>query len=157
MQRAVARLEPGAFFGEQGLAYGQPRNAHVVAVDSVTCLVFAPGAPTAFAGRGSSASQALDTAAAAPADLPSEVTTAVDVSAYVERKIAAIAAHRTQYPIDPGMLPLEILQEMLGHEYFVRVTPARELEDRLLTRGAAAAPIRSARRSQGVAVPPAAW
>ncbi len=137
-QRVVARMGPGAFFGEEGLAYGRPRNAHVVAIDSVTCLVFAPGVPTAFAGRGASASQDLDTAAAAAAVLPSAVTTALDVSAYVAHKLAAIAAHRTQYPIDPGMLPLAMLQEMLGHEYFVRVTPTHALEHELLTRSAAA-------------------
>src|SRR5699024_2098037 len=94
----VARMGPGAFFGEEGLAHSRPRNAHVVAVDSVTCLVFAPGVPTAFAGRGSTASQELDTAATAAAALPSVVTTALDISPYVTHKLAAIAAHRTQYP-----------------------------------------------------------
>ena len=53
------------------------------------------------------------------------MTTAIDVSAHVDRKIAAIAAHRTQYPIDPTMLPLAMLEEMMGREYFVRVAPAR--------------------------------
>jgi len=130
--RAVAPMGPGAFFGEEGLAHGRPRNAHVVAVDSVTCLVFAPGAPTAFAGRGATASQDLDTAAAAAAALPSAVSTVLDVSAYVAHKLAAIAAHRTQYPINPSMLPLAMFQEMLGHEYFVRVTPAHVLEHELL-------------------------
>jgi LmbE family N-acetylglucosaminyl deacetylase len=133
---AVAPLGPGAFFGEEGLAHGRPRNAHVVARGSVTCLVFAPGEPTAFAGRGATASQDLDTAAAdADAEaLRCDVTTAIDVSAYVDRKIAAIAAHRTQYPIDPTMLPLAMLQEMMGCEYFVRVAPTRELETELLIR-----------------------
>jgi LmbE family N-acetylglucosaminyl deacetylase len=146
--RAVTRLGPGAFFGEEGLAHGRPRNAYVVALSSVTCLVFAPGEPTAFAGRGITASQDLDTAAVAAAALPSAVTTVLDVSVYVERKLAAIAAHRTQYPIDPGILPFEMLQEMMGHEYFVRVTPARELEHELLARSATAPLIRlSDRRS----------
>jgi LmbE family N-acetylglucosaminyl deacetylase len=132
-RRVVARLGPGAFFGEEGLAHGRPRNAHVVARRSVTCLVFAPGEPTAFAGRGASASQDLDIASAEVAALPSAVTTALDVSAYVERKIAAIAAHRTQYPIAPGILPLEMLQEMMGREHFVRIAPAHELETDLLS------------------------
>src|SRR5215212_9596500 len=121
--RAVAQLGPGAFFGEEGLAHGRPRNAHVVALSSLTCLVFAPGEPTAFAGRGATASQDLDIASADAESLRCEVTTAIDISDYVERKIAAIAAHRTQYPIDPAMLPLAILQEMMGREYFVRVAP----------------------------------
>jgi LmbE family N-acetylglucosaminyl deacetylase len=121
--RAVAQLGPGAFFGEEGLAHERPRNAHVVAQNSVTCLVFAPGEPTAFAGRGATASQDLDIVIADAEALRSEVTAAIDVSAYVDRKIAAIAAHRTQYPIDPTMLPLAMLQEMMGREYFVRVAP----------------------------------
>lgn len=132
--RGVARLGPGTFFGEEGLAHSRPRNAHVVAVDSVTCLVFAPGEPTAFAGRGANASQDLDIASGQGQALRSEVTTAIDVAAYVEHKVAAIAAHRTQYPIDPAMLPLTILQEMMGREYFVRVAPARELETNLSMR-----------------------
>jgi LmbE family N-acetylglucosaminyl deacetylase len=132
--RSVAQLDPGAFFGEEGLAHGRPRNAHVVARDSVTCLVFAPGAPTAFAGRGANANQDLDIAAAEAVALPSQVTALLDVSAYVDRKIAAIAEHRTQYPIDPSILPLAMLQEMMGREYFVRVNPARELETELLAR-----------------------
>jgi LmbE family N-acetylglucosaminyl deacetylase len=129
----VAQLGPGAFFGEEGLARGQPRNAHVVALNSVTCLVFAPGEPTAFAGRGAAANRDLELASAAIEGLHCDVTTAIDVAAYVDRKIAAIAAHRTQYPIDPAMLPLAMLQEMMGREYFIRVAPARELDTELLT------------------------
>jgi len=130
--RSIAQLGPGAFFGEEGLAHRRPRNAHVVALGSMTCLVFARSEPTAFAGRGATASRILDIVIADAEALRCEVTTAIDVSAYVERKIAAIAAHRTQYPIDPTMLPLAMLQEMMGREYFVRVTPARELETELL-------------------------
>jgi len=52
----------------------------------------------------------------------------VDVSAYVAQKIAAVAAHRTQYPIAPDTLPLPLLQELLGREYFVRVHPSHVLE-----------------------------
>jgi hypothetical protein len=44
----LARLGSGSFFGEEGLAYQQPRNVHVVAAEKVTCLVFSPEAPTAF-------------------------------------------------------------------------------------------------------------
>jgi LmbE family N-acetylglucosaminyl deacetylase len=134
--RGVAQIGAGTFCGEEGLAHHRPRNAHVVAVSSVTCLVFAPGEPTAFAGRGATASQDLDitTTDTDGVAMHSEVTTVIDVAAYVERKIAAIAAHRTQYPIDPTMLPLMILQEMMGREYFVRVAPARELEAELLMR-----------------------
>ncbi len=43
----------GCFFGEDGLASGLPRNAHVIARDDVTCLVLAPGQQNdRVAGRG---------------------------------------------------------------------------------------------------------
>ncbi len=100
----------------------------------IAVLVFARGEPTAFAGRGKTANQDLDTSAAEVEALHSEVTTAIDVSAYVEHKIAAIAAHRTQCPITPGMLPLAMFQEMMGREYFVRIYPPPEMETALLAR-----------------------
>ena len=83
-------------------------------------------------GRGATASGDLDIATVDAAALGSEVSTAIDIAAYVDRKLAAIAAHRTQYPIDPTMLPLAMLEEMMSREYFVRVAPARELETELL-------------------------
>ncbi len=134
MQQMVTRLEPGMFFGEEGLVHGQASSAHVVALENVTCLVFAPGEPTAFAGRGTSANQDLDATAVAIEAAPGEATTAIDVSAYPERKVAAIASHRTQCPIAPDMLPLAMLKEIMGREYFVRVAPAREMESELLPR-----------------------
>jgi len=54
-QHVVDHMGPGSFFGEEGLASRKPRNAHVIAVDSVTCLVFSPNTPTAFLGRGEDA------------------------------------------------------------------------------------------------------
>jgi|TARA_B100001971_G_scaffold169348_3_gene161140 CRP-like cAMP-binding protein len=51
----VADREPAEFVGETGLACGKPRNANIIAKDSVTCLVFSPAEPTAFAGRGEEA------------------------------------------------------------------------------------------------------
>ena len=134
VQHLVARLEPGMFFGEEGLAHGQASSGHVVALENVTCLVFAPSEPTAFAGRGATANQGLDVTSIEIDLARSEATTAIDVSAYVERKIAAISAHRTQCPIEPDLLPLAMLQEILGREYFVRVAPAREMESELLPR-----------------------
>ena len=53
--QVLAHLQPGAFFGEAGLAYRQARHAHVVAEQNVTCLVLSPEAPTAFLGRGEDA------------------------------------------------------------------------------------------------------
>ena len=137
-QHVVARLEPGMFIGAEDLAHGQMASAQVDARENVTCLVLAPGAPTAFAGRGTTANQDLDVTPVAVAALGSAATTVIDVSAYVERKIAAIAAHRTQCPITPDMLPLAMLQEIMGREFFVRVVATRELETELLARCTAA-------------------
>ncbi|HEX6060788.1 MAG TPA: hypothetical protein VF001_01865, partial [Candidatus Limnocylindria bacterium] len=58
-------------------------------------------------------------------------TTAIDVTAHVDKKIRAIAAHRTQFPIEADLFPQAMLQEMLGREYFVRVVPAREVSAEL--------------------------
>ncbi|HJZ45960.1 MAG TPA: PIG-L family deacetylase [Roseiflexaceae bacterium] len=129
----LGRLGPGMFFGELGIANRGPRSAHVVAQESMTCLVFSPGQPTLFAGRGTSADERLARVAGGLDEfLPTGATNCIDVNAYVERKIAAVAAHRSQYPIEPDMLPLPMLQEMIGREYFVRVLPKRELDSDLL-------------------------
>jgi LmbE family N-acetylglucosaminyl deacetylase len=131
--RLIATRGPGEFVGELGVAYGKPRNAHVVAKDNVTCFVFSPGAPTAFAGRGEDA-QFTD-GEKDTADFESGVpkaTTRIDACNQVERKMAALAAHRTQYPISPDMFPLAMLEEMLGNEYFVRIYPKTALETELI-------------------------
>jgi LmbE family N-acetylglucosaminyl deacetylase len=126
--RTLRQQGPGEFFGELALVYEQPRSAHVIALDAVTCLVFSPGAPTLFTGRGPAASL-TDPADAERADWPGEQpTTAIDVSAFVDQKIRAVAAHRSQFPIEPELFPQSMLQEMLGREFFVRVVPPRELE-----------------------------
>ena len=121
-------LEPGMFFGEHGLAYHRPRNAHVVAVESTTCLVFSPSQPTNFAGRGEDAMLVGEMPGAAKnLEETGAATTRIDVSEQITRKLQAMAAHRSQFVFDPDMLPLSILQELFGHEYFVRVYPQREL------------------------------
>jgi LmbE family N-acetylglucosaminyl deacetylase len=126
--RTLRQQGPGEFFGELALVYEQPRSAHVIALDAVTCLVFSPGASTPFTGRGPAASL-TDPADAQRADWPGEQpTTAIDVSANVDQKIRAIAAHRSQFPIEPDLFPRSMLDEMLGREYFVRIVPPRELE-----------------------------
>jgi hypothetical protein len=40
--------------------------------------------------------------------------------------MAAVAAHRSQYPIEPAILPLSIPQELMGQEYFVRIYPVSD-------------------------------
>ena len=129
----LARMEPGAFFGEEGLAHKQPRNAHVVAAENVTCLVFSPSAPTAFLGRGEDAHLTGFTGANEQDEAyRMGATTCIDAGPFVQQKIAAIAAHRSQYAIEADMFPLPILQELMGREYFVRVYPAPEIETELL-------------------------
>ena len=121
-QRLLRRLGPGEFFGEMAIVHGMPRTAHVVAVGDVTCLALAPGAPSAFGGRGADARLfEADAADGMGAEQAAGPLVSVDASGYVAQKIAAVAAHRTQYPLAPDMLPLPLLQNLFGQEYFVRV------------------------------------
>jgi LmbE family N-acetylglucosaminyl deacetylase len=137
-QQFLARLSPGAFFGEEGLAYQRPRNAHVVAAEDITCLVFSPEAPTAFLGRGEEAHPNNLIGAAEQVEehmLGDMICT--DVGPYIQRKIEAIAAHRSQFPIQPNMLPPSILQDLMGREYFVYISPIVEVEPEFLVVGVA--------------------
>lgn len=130
----VATRGPGHFVGETGIAYGKPRSAHVVANDNVTCLVFSPGEPTAFAGRGEDAGFAT----AKREDESSEVnlaTTRIDVRDFVNQKMTAMAQHRTQYLVTPDMFPTAMLSELLGSEYFVHIARSDAMESDLLPTG----------------------
>lgn len=126
--KTLGYLEPGMFFGEQGLAHRRPRNAHVVATENTTCLVFSPSQPANFAGRGEDA-VLIGELPGPPEELEqlgAEITR-VDVSAQIERKLQAMTAHRSQFVFDPDMLPLSIMQELFGQEYFVQAHPQRGL------------------------------
>jgi hypothetical protein len=116
----VRRMQAGDFFGERGLMAGK-RPARVVARGSLTCLVLSRTPIRPYAGRGAGATGAGTTGAAEPAaaDLPPGAC-AVDVAGYLDRKLAALARHRTQYPIVPSMLPRSLLRSMLGTEFFRR-------------------------------------
>jgi LmbE family N-acetylglucosaminyl deacetylase len=109
------RMQTGDFFGELGLIAGQ-RPAHVVARDNLTCLVLSRTPVTRYGGRGTGATSAAESSAAA---IPPG-TCAVDVTSYLHRKLGALGRHRTQYPIVPSMLPQGLLQKMLGTEFFTR-------------------------------------
>ena len=109
----LRRMQAGDFFGEHGLVAGQG-TAHVVARDSLTCLVLSRTPIRPYAGRGAGAARAADPPAAG---LPPG-TCAVDVTSYLHRKLGALAQHRTQYPVVPSMLPQRLLQGMLGTEFF---------------------------------------
>ena len=82
----LSRMPPGDFFGELALVTGE-HTAHVVARDSLTCLVLSRTPVTPYAGRGASAGSAAESPAAA---VPPG-TCAVDVTSYLHRKLAALA------------------------------------------------------------------
>jgi LmbE family N-acetylglucosaminyl deacetylase len=128
----VARLGVGEFFGELGIAGHRCRNADVVAAASLTCLVLSPAPRAKFAGRGRGARLA-GAPPGAPAHPPSAPGTmsasqgvlCCDVSGQVMRKVHALSAYRSQFPLEPDMFPEFLLQEMFGREYFVAATPDR--------------------------------
>lgn len=109
----LRRMQAGDFFGEIGLVAGE-RTAHVVAHESLTCLVLSRTPTRPYLGRGVGAISAAELPAAAE---PPE-TCGVNVTSYLHRKLEALARHRTQYPIVPSMLPQRLLQMMLGTEFF---------------------------------------
>ncbi len=116
----VASSGPGSFIGEDGIANGQPRNAHVVANDSVTCFVLSPTAATASDGRGPSSptpdnEEELSFVAAEPGYI------AVDVREFAEQKMRALTCHRSQYAIGANMFPRSLIEGIFGTEYFARV------------------------------------
>jgi hypothetical protein len=121
MQHRASR-GAGCFVGEDGLASRQPRNAHVIAEDDVTCLVLAPERPSPSAGRGAGASATPTVPWPKPAAGRNERVEdrfTVDVTTVLDRKVAALAAHRSQYAMDPGILPRSMLDRLLGVEHFV--------------------------------------
>jgi LmbE family N-acetylglucosaminyl deacetylase len=122
----VASLGEGQFFGELGVAHGHPRAASVVATGNVTCLVLSPGKPTKWVGRGELAgrSGAAGTQLGADPEVERSGALRIDVAAYVHKKLTALAAHRSQYPIDVDAFPPSMLVEMFGVEYFLGANDA---------------------------------
>jgi LmbE family N-acetylglucosaminyl deacetylase len=136
--RAVDRSGPGEFIGEEGIATGRPRNAHVVALDDVTSLTFLAAEPLSVDAP-QDPGLPLRTRTLPSGDrVDARVSTCIDVSDFVGAKIRATAAHRSQYPIDPTMFPDSILREMFGVEYFIQVLPERELDASLFADGPSA-------------------
>src|SRR5208283_3916283 len=114
------RLGVGEFFGHRH------RSADVVAAASLTCLVLSPAPPAKFAGRGRGARLAgalpgarADASPAAESVRAARGVVCCDVSGQVMRKVDALSAYRSQFPLEPGMFPQFLLQEMFGREYFV--------------------------------------
>ena len=58
-------------------------------------------------------------AGASPHTNELEVVT-IDVEDQLDAKLAALTAHRSQYPVDPRIFPRHMLLEMYGKEHFVR-------------------------------------
>ena len=122
-RRLCRRLGPGEFFGEEALTGHRAQNASVVATETVTCLVLSTHAPTPYDGRGTDAhldgvtghSDAWQGDSEEPNGL-----ICVDISAWLNRKIAALSAHRTQFRLGPARFPAPLLEEWLGREYFTR-------------------------------------
>ena len=111
----------GGFVGEDGLASARPRNAHVIARESVTCLVLSPRPPSSSAGRGVGAVTIPAPSATGQGhvdDVDCHADVVVDVSRTLDRKVAALAAHRSQYALEPDLLPRSMLERLLGTEYF---------------------------------------
>lgn len=134
-EKVLNRLGAGEFFGELAIVHQVPRTAHVIAAGDVTCLVLAPGAPSAFAGRGADARpDALALAGGGAGEQFGDVLLTVDVAEFMAQKMAAVAAHRTQYPIAPDLLPGALLAEMMGTEYFVLAAEAAGLGQQLPAR-----------------------
>ncbi len=129
--RSIETHGPGVFIGETGLAYDKPRNAHVVAHENTTCLVFSPGEPTNFAGRGDDGQFSVVENLGGDR-ISNAATTRIDVGAFVQIKVEALSQHRTQYPIRSDMFPLPMLKELLGTEYFVQVHPPKVVATDLL-------------------------
>ena len=122
----LGRLGVGEFFGHR-----HP-SANVVAAGSLTCLVLSPAPRAKFAGRGRGArlagalpgAQANASPAAGHARAGQGVV-CCDVSGQVMRKVQALSAYRSQFPLEPDMFPEFLLTEMFGCEYFIAVPAGR--------------------------------
>lgn len=125
----LGRLEPGHFFGEMGIARAKPRNAHVIARAPLTCLQFSPAEPARFVGRGEGAYLSGPVVNhVQDEEVLGAATTRIDVSAVIEKKMAAVSAYRSQFAFEPEMIPTSLLLDLFGTEYFIRARPARALE-----------------------------
>jgi LmbE family N-acetylglucosaminyl deacetylase len=151
--RVVDRSGPGEFIGEEGIATGRPRNAHVVALDDVTSLTFLASEPFAVDARDDQSLLSRSRSLPSGDLIDARVSTCIDVSEFVGHKIRATAAHRSQYPIDPLMFPEPLLREMFGDEYFIQILPERELDTSLVDDWRTAPEEASSRGRQSSAAP----
>ena len=130
--RVIDQSGPGEFIGEEGIATGQPRNAHVVALDDVTTLTFSTPTPILTDEPAAHPQHNVARSLATEDSTDDGASMRIDVSEFVGHKVRAAAAHRSQYPIDPNIFPDPMLREMFGVEYFVPVWHKPELNTSLL-------------------------
>ncbi|HLJ80302.1 MAG TPA: PIG-L family deacetylase [Ktedonobacterales bacterium] len=169
-RHVLQTLELGQFFGEDALARHQAQDASVVATETTTCLVLSAQTPTLFDGRGSDAHLSgipvggdggdegegderdgiADPASRSERERGRLIR--MDVSACLDHKIAALAAHRTQFAVEPAMFPAAQVWDLMGCEYFAHVALSTPADD-LYANSMDDALWQGARQRQVVAVP----
>ena len=117
--RKLAEAVAGDFLGETAIATGQPRSAHCVAAENTACFVLSPWARDNHLPRGT-APRRPTPRLGCPEQLDERpvLGNSIDVRDFVAHKVAALAQHRTQYTIAPGLFPDSMMQELLGIEQF---------------------------------------
>lgn len=121
IRRTLQTLGPGQFFGAEALTSRGAHEASLVAIDTVTCLVLSTQTATAFDARGEDARQG----GAANVTHDNERRPGLirmDIAPSLGRKVAALAAHRTQFAVAPGMSALASVWRLMSREYFERVS-----------------------------------
>ncbi|MBV9325311.1 MAG: PIG-L family deacetylase [Chloroflexi bacterium] len=124
----VSRLQPGQFFGEHGIAWQKPRTAHVIAAEGATCLVLRPRQPTLFEARGAGAHPPSVGTHADSAGDDDGAAIRLEVDDFLHAKLQALAAYRSQFPIEPDMLPESIFRDLFGVEYFLPVQSLSQVD-----------------------------
>lgn len=125
----VGSVGTGEFIGETGIAAGAVRGAHCVAAENTTCFVLSPHQPSNHAAHGGDVADPAGTGGSATEE-PLSIDFEVDVAAHVPSKVRALAAHRSQYSLSPGLFPDGMLHELLGVEYFHRAWSANACDDK---------------------------
>ncbi len=117
----IGTIDVGGFIGEVGLATGERRNAHCIAAEDSAAFVLAPTGETSWKPRGGLLDERARTDSGTGAARPGTpgCDLRVDVSHLVERKFEALTRHRSQYPIESGLFPASMLNELLGEETFI--------------------------------------
>ena len=126
-QHEVGRRGPGYLFSGSAADCSKDHATHVVTAGQVTCLVLSREPPERLAGRAVAASSLPGPNDDCRAwNYGNDALTCVDVSPFVCTKAAALAAHRTQYPIEPSIFPPALLCDLFGQEYFVRASQSSD-------------------------------